>query len=545
MLKNILVLGCAVLLIGGCGKVVEEPVLPPAAALAPVTSIQVSATASTALLTWEAVPGAATYYLYWSNTPGITKYNAMRIAGVTSPYTHTSLVNGKSYYYTVTAAGLISPESEVSVEVSAQPQIKGELDTAFNSTGKIVISNAAGGNGDDMVLSTAVDGDGKIVVTGGSMNAAANYDLVVWRYNADGTPDTSFGTNGVFIYRDGSAPVANEIGYGVAIDRSGRIVVTGGITGTGGDLAVWRLKSNGTLDTSFNGSGLFSWNNSKLNDSDLGFGVAIDDRNRIVVCGSTVDHTTTSDLAVWRLNDSGLDTTFKGGVVICRDTAGGSGADVGRGVTIDNTGRILVTGASENAALNSDMVTWAFLSNGEFDGSFGSGGVVISNNTAGGNGDDSGLAIMVDRSNRVLVAGNSENSSHNDSLVVWYGLANGTADPAFGAGNSFVVYSNLAGGTGDNVAYGIGQDQAGKYVVSGFGKIAAGDQAIVALRLNSDGTKDTSFGNNGVFTSVNTAGGTGNNLVLSQAIDNQGRLILAGFGQGSTGNIDGLLLRLK
>lgn len=544
MLRNILIIGCAVLLIGGCGKVVEEPALPPAAALSPVTSIQVSAASTTATLTWEAVPGASAYYLYWSNMPGITKYNAMRIANVTSPYTHTSLVNGKTYYYTVTAVGSVSPESEVSVEVSTVPQLKGELDPAFNGSGKVVLSNTAGGNSDDMVVATAIDSDGKIVAAGGSMNSAANYDLVVWRYNADGTPDTSFGANGVFIYRDGSAPIANEIGYGVAIDRSGRIVVTGGITGTGGDMAVWRLKSNGTLDTSFNGSGFFSWNNSKMNGQDLGYGVAIDERNRIVVCGSTVDHSSTSDLGVWRLTDSGLDTTFKGGVAICRDTAGGNGPDVGRALVIDKTGRILVTGFSTNATLDDDMALWAFLPNGELDGSFGNGGAVTVNNTAGGHGADNGLSIAIDQSNRILVAGNSENPSHEESLAVWCGLANGTADPSFGSGHSSVVYSGLAGGIAGDCAYNVSLDQAGKIVVSGFGYIAAGEQAIVALRLNTDGTKDTSFGNNGVFISLSAAGG-GNCSALSQAFDSQGRLVLAGFGRGTTGNLDGLLLRLK
>lgn len=56
-------------------------------------------------LTWSAVDGADSYNLYWSTTAAVTKETGTKITGVTSPYAHTGLANGSTYYYVVTAVG--------------------------------------------------------------------------------------------------------------------------------------------------------------------------------------------------------------------------------------------------------------------------------------------------------------------------------------------------------------------------------------------------------------------------------------------------------
>ena len=56
-------------------------------------------------LTWSAVDGADSYNLYWSTTAAVTKETGTKITGVTSPYAHTGLANGSTYYYVGTAVG--------------------------------------------------------------------------------------------------------------------------------------------------------------------------------------------------------------------------------------------------------------------------------------------------------------------------------------------------------------------------------------------------------------------------------------------------------
>lgn len=77
------------------------PPLPGAPANASAT-----ASAGQVVVSWDAVAGATSYTLYWSNAPGVTETSGTAIANVTSPYTHASLVPGETYHYVVTASNL-------------------------------------------------------------------------------------------------------------------------------------------------------------------------------------------------------------------------------------------------------------------------------------------------------------------------------------------------------------------------------------------------------------------------------------------------------
>jgi hypothetical protein len=82
----------------------------------------VAATASgtQSFLSWNAVTGATSYNIYWSNRAGVsTGANSTKISNVTSPYIHTGLEPGAWYYYVVTAVtdlGESLPSGEVAVK---------------------------------------------------------------------------------------------------------------------------------------------------------------------------------------------------------------------------------------------------------------------------------------------------------------------------------------------------------------------------------------------------------------------------------------------
>ena len=73
-------------------------------------------------ITWSAVTGATSYNVYWSNTADVSPAAYVgKIVKDTSPYIHTNLTNGVTYYYVVTA---VSPygESAASLMVGATPK---------------------------------------------------------------------------------------------------------------------------------------------------------------------------------------------------------------------------------------------------------------------------------------------------------------------------------------------------------------------------------------------------------------------------------------
>jgi len=124
----------------------------------------------------------------------------------------------------------------------------GALDLSFGTGGK---STTDFGGRFERATSVALQGDGKIVVAGGSVIALFN-DFAVARFNSNGTLDTSFGTGGKVLTDFGVSAEADS----VIVQLDGKIVVAGEANINGGyNFELVRYNSNGTLDASFGTSG--------------------------------------------------------------------------------------------------------------------------------------------------------------------------------------------------------------------------------------------------------------------------------------------------
>ena len=75
----------------------------------------------------------------------------------------------------------------------ARYTINGSLDSTFSGDGKVTTSFGGGDNGS--LGGLAIQSDGKIVVAGLMYNGS-NYDFAVYRFNANGTLDTTFSGDG-------------------------------------------------------------------------------------------------------------------------------------------------------------------------------------------------------------------------------------------------------------------------------------------------------------------------------------------------------------
>ena len=160
-------------------------------------------------------------------------------------------------------------------------------------------------------------------------------------------------------------------------------------------------------------------------------------------------------MAIWCYESNGDPCTDfgTGGIVTHNNAAGGDDLDSGRSLSVDSSGRVLVTGFSRNASGDDDMVIWRYTPDGDADTTFGDPdgfggrkGFTVHNNAAGGNGSDMGLAIVLDSSGRVLVTGNSANATGN-IMAIWCYEANGDPYTDFGAGG-VCFHSNAGGGQG-------------------------------------------------------------------------------------------------
>src|ERR1051325_10745806 len=387
----------------------------------------------------------------------------------------------------------------------------GSLDTSFNGTGKV--TTAIGTFYDD-ASSVTIQGDGKIVVAGYSYNVYPDFAVV--RYNNDGSLDTSF---------NGTGKVTTAIGsnyddaYSVATQSDGKIVAAGyGFSGGANSFAVVRYNNSGSLDTSFGSTGKVI---TFIGMDAIGQSMAIQSDGKIVVGGSSLN-ISNYDFAVARYNTNGaLDGMF--GLSGTVTTAVGSSDDFGQSVAIQSDGKIVVAGYSYNGS-NYDVAVVRYTSNGSLDTSFNGTGKVT---RAIGSSDDIGQSVAIQSDGKLVVAGYSYNGSDNDVAVVRYN-SDGSLDSSFNGTGKVVTPVGSSDDAGESVAI----QSDGKIVIAGSSNNGS-DEDVALVRYNSNGSLDTAFNGTG---KVTTSIGSGDDVARALAIQNDGKIIGAGSSNNGSDN---------
>jgi uncharacterized delta-60 repeat protein len=222
----------------------------------------------------------------------------------------------------------------------------GVLDTTFGSGGKVYTTIASQ---NEFGYAVAVQSDGKILVTGYAYVGTTN-DIAMIRYNTNGTLDTTFGSNGKVTTAVGTS---DDIGYAVKTQADGKILVGGSsIAGGWQRYTVVRYNTNGTLDTTYGTGGKVVLTIGSGHD--VLRTLAVQPDGKAVVAGWATGATNSNDIAVARLNTNGtLDTSFGNAGKVLVDIGTGSN-DFGYGAVVQPDGKIVV-GGSTNAPGNWDF----------------------------------------------------------------------------------------------------------------------------------------------------------------------------------------------
>ena len=199
----------------------------------------------------------------------------------------------------------------------------------------------------------AVDEQGRVLAAAGVDTTVANSsDFAVFRFNADGTPDPTFGTAGV-----ARAQFLNEWQAATALQLlpGGKILAGGSaVWATGGGFALARFNPDGSLDPTFGAGGaegdgrvLTPFGNAGASVTDL----ALMPDGRFVAAGSRY-----ADIQLARYHvDGSLDTTFGPGgddgdgrvsTNLYTDAFGKPSGDAVGGVVALPDGSLLVAGTS-------------------------------------------------------------------------------------------------------------------------------------------------------------------------------------------------------
>lgn len=160
---------------------------------------------------------------------------------------------------------------------------------------------------------------------------------------------------------------------------------------------------------------------------------------------------------------------------------------------------------------------------GRLDVSFGEDGRVV---TAPGVFEDQAYAVLVQPDGRILAAGSSSNGVNLDFALVRY-TADGELDPAF---NINGLVTTQVGADDDEIAA-IALQEDGYIVAAGYAMVN-GNRDFALARYAPDGQLDPSFGEGGL---VIAGYGSLDDEITALALDEEGRLVVAGFATGTTG----------
>jgi len=329
----------------------------------------------------------------------------------------------------------------------------GILDTAFGGTGYVIRDPSVNPSPRDSGRAIKIDQAGRLVVAGSGYNEYGNYRMSVWRHNQDGTVDLSFGTNG-YVQSQGET---SDNGHGVDIDGLGRILVVGEkVTYGVNNLVVWRYNPDGTIDTTFASGGII---NDNISGYSVGYDVLLDSNNKIVVVGGSSSGLTVwrynqdgspdisfngSGISSCCVNAAGRSVAFDsyGRIVVAGEDANANKMIIARfnpdgtldssfnstgsfefaadgkaaayDIALDACGRIIAAGI-----IGADAALWRITESGMLDTVFNNGqGYLIKDIN---NGFDQANSVIVDSNRKIVVVGSAYiEGNANDMFMMRY-----------------------------------------------------------------------------------------------------------------------------
>jgi uncharacterized delta-60 repeat protein len=343
---------------------------------------------------------------------------------------------------------------------------------------------------------------------------------MLFRLNTNGTLDTTFGSAGTVNI---SPPGGQDDGFfGLAIQSDGKIVAAAaGLSG----FVVVRVESNGTLDTSF-GSGGFTPSVSlgETNFEPNSGSLALQAGGKILVVAGLG---TGSPSLMARFTASGqLDSGFGTGGLVSLEYGDPTQ------VAAQSNGKILVTFGQSGGLVFAPLPTAAtgaiarYNSTGTLDMTFGAAGTAASVASAS--------ALVLQSDGKIVVAGaiTSKLNAAGSSNDVGFGIVrykpNGALDSTFGTRG--VAVTDFGATYPDSGAFALALQSSGDIVGVGTARALASGALSTArfglARYTNAGQLDITFGTNGIV--VTTIGSDHVSFVNAVAIQSDGKIVVSG-----------------
>ena len=334
----------------------------------------------------------------------------------------------------------------------------GSDDSLFTQVGKFTDSV-------EIYSSIAVQKDGKIVAGGYKRDALYNDIFTLTRHNSDGSIDTSFKpTTGI---PPGEFVFIRSIK--TLIDGDGNILVAGTIRDNFG---IARFKKDGSFDT------LVTTNFKRYINPNYVYSASIGSDGKITLIGLAEENFA----AIASFNkDLSLNTEFSDDGILLAASEGF--LSTAKSVTIQNDGKILLSGYINSKTNNFNIAAVRFNSDGSIDESFADKGklheIILQGNTVL-------YAVAVQNDGKVVAGGQAFNGSNLDFGLVRY-TKNGSLDNSFSGDGK--VMTDGGNQSSRNIIQSLAIQADGKIIAGGDGS-----ESTALVRYNTNGSIDHDYG---------------------------------------------------
>lgn len=407
----------------------------------------------------------------------------------------------------------ITPNTPPAVLASYMESINfdGLIDATFGSNG-IVTTNIPPLI-QWQIKAAALQTDNKIVVGGDVFKPGLGGHTCseLARYNNDGTLDTTFGTNGTV-----STSIFDSCTTTAVLVQPDDKIVAIGLANNGIDnFALIRYNSDGTLDTTFNGTGIAT---TLIGTQSAAYTGVLQSDGKIIAAGKAAHGAILFALARYN-TDGTLDGSFGNNGTVTTPIPGFTVFEE-NAVLLQTDGKIIAIGYALNG--NGYFALIRYNSNGTVDGTFGDNGIVTTHISTFGN--CKATAGLLQSDGKIVVLGYANKIT--DYFAIARYNSDGTVDRTFGTEG---IVTTLIPGTNTCQAN-AGLLQSDDKIIAA-GSCSFGLQQYFALtRYTTGGTLDTTFGTNGIVTT------SINNLnVIRAALLQQNNSIIAA-GRSNNGN---------
>ena len=387
---------------------------------------------------------------------GVTGYSILRInsdgtldSTFTSPFTSSQFVEGIGIQTNgkIVISGVFTLSGSAYKNV-ARLNSNGSIDTSFSQIGT-----------DGGVYALTIQTDGKIIIGGEFTTYQNNFRPKIARLTSDGALDSTF-NSGSFDQ--------SSVEY-FAVQTDGKILVTGKfIDSFGQQFSLVRLNANGNFDSTF----------SVLPSNDTGYSIKLQTDGKIILTGFFSQIGAESRRGILRLNAGGsIDSAFNPKI---------SNLGLIDAVAQQSNGKILVGGIFQNANGTAEFNIARFNRDGTLDAAFNPGTGSGANIT---NSSNLIYKIAVQTDGKILVGGtfSSFNGVFRPAIVRLN--SDGSVDESFAP--------NIFDPAQMPFVSDIFIQADGKILIGGFGVNTIGQSFVGLVRLNANGSIDTTFNANG------------------------------------------------